>query len=54
MPEQFENPEATKLENDTVSSESPEKAIERIAEEAAQKSTLTEHKYDKDHKIFSI
>jgi hypothetical protein len=54
MPEQFENPEETKLEDDTVSSESPEKANERVAEEAAQKSTLTEHKYDKDHKIFSI
>jgi hypothetical protein len=54
MPEQFENPEATKLENDTVSNESPEKAIERIAEEAAQKSSLREKKFDKDHKIFSI
>ena len=54
MPEQFENPKATKLEDDTVSSESTEKAVERIAEEAAQKSTLTEHKYDKDHKIISI
>jgi hypothetical protein len=53
MPEQFENPNATKLENDTVSSESPEKAIERIAEEAAQKSTLREKKFDTDHKIFS-
>jgi hypothetical protein len=54
MPEQFENPEATKLEDDTVANEPDEKAIERIAEKAAQKSTLTEHKYDKDHKIFSI
>jgi hypothetical protein len=54
MPEQFENPEATKLEDKTVSSETAEKAIERIAEEAAQRSTLKEQKYDKDHKIFSI
>lgn len=54
MPEQFENPKATKLEDDTVASESAEKAIQHIAEEAAQKSTLAEHKYDKDHKIFSI
>ena len=54
MPEQFENPEATKLEDKTVSSETAEEAIARIAEEAAQKSTLTEHEYDKDHKIFSI
>jgi hypothetical protein len=54
MPTQFENPEATKLEDKTVSSETAEKAIERIAEKVAQKSTLTEHKYDKDHKIFTI
>jgi hypothetical protein len=54
MPEQFENPEETKLENDTVSNESPEKAVERIAENAAQKSSLREKKYDEEHKIFSI
>ena len=54
MPEQFENPEATKLEDYTVSSESNEKAVERIAEEAAQKSSLREKKSDTDHKIFSI
>ena len=54
MSEQFENPEATKLEDDTVSSETVEKAIERVAEKAARKSTLTEHKYDKDHGIFTI
>jgi hypothetical protein len=54
MPEQFENPEETKLEDDTVANESAEKAVERIAEKAALKSTLKEQKYDKDHKIFSI
>jgi hypothetical protein len=54
MPEQFENPKATKLEDDTVANESEEKAVERIAEKAAQKSTLTEHKYEEDEKIFSI
>ena len=54
MPTQFENPEATKLEDKTVSSETAENATERIAEKVAQKSTLTEHKYDKDHKIFTI
>jgi hypothetical protein len=53
MPEQFENPEATKLEEETVSSETAKKAIERIAEDAAQKSTLTEREYDQDHPIFS-
>ena len=54
MPEQFENPEATKLEDETVSSETDAKAIERIAEDAAQKSSLREKKFDTDHKIFSI
>ena len=54
MLEQFENPEAIKLENDTVSNESGDKAVERIAENAAQKSSLREKKFDEDHKIFSI
>jgi hypothetical protein len=53
MPEQVENPEATKLEDETVSDESAEKRIERIAEKAAEKSTKTVHNYDKDHTIFS-
>ena len=54
MPEQFENPEATKLENDMVSSESPEKAIERIAEEAAQNPRSGKRNSTRTHKIFTI
>ncbi len=54
MSEQFENPEATKLEDETVPDELAEEKIERIADKAAEKSTRTVHKYDKDHTIFSI
>lgn len=53
MPDQFENTEATKLEDETVSEATPEKRIERVAEKAAEKSTKTEHSYDRDHSIFS-
>jgi hypothetical protein len=53
MPEQFENPEATKLEDETVSDASAEKRIERVAEKAAQKSSKTENNYDKRHDLIS-
>jgi hypothetical protein len=53
MPEQFENPEATKLEDETVSDASAEKRIERVAEKAAEKSSKTEKNFDKQHTIFS-
>ena len=47
MPEQFENSEATKLEDETVSEASAEKRIERIADKAAEQSAKTEqHKAD--------
>jgi len=53
MPEQFQNPDATKLEDAAVAEESAEKKIEHIAEKAATKSTKTEQKYDRDRPIFS-
>lgn len=53
MPEQFENSEATKLEDETVSKATAETRIERVAEKAAEKSTKTEQRYDRDHNIFS-
>ena len=53
MPEQFENSEATKLEDETVSDATAEKWIDRVAETAAEKSTKTEQRYDRDHNIFS-
>ena len=53
MPEQFENPEATKLEDETGSDSSAQKKIERVAEKAAEKPAKVEQKYDADHIIFS-
>lgn len=53
MPKQFENPEATKLEDETVSEATAEKRIDRVAEKAAEKSAHTAQSYDKDHKIIS-
>lgn len=53
MPKQFENSEATKLEDEMVSDASAEKKIEHIAEKAAEKASKTENKYDKDHSLFS-
>jgi hypothetical protein len=53
MPEQFENPETTKLEDETVSEASAEKRIERVAEKAAARAADTEKKYDGEHTIFS-
>jgi uncharacterized protein (UPF0147 family) len=53
MPEQFQNPEATKLEEETVSDSTAPKHIERVAEKAAEKASQTEQSYDKDHQIIS-
>jgi hypothetical protein len=46
MSEQFENPEATKLEGETIAEISAEKRIERIAEKAAEKGPRTEQSYE--------
>jgi hypothetical protein len=53
MPEQFENPEAEKIEDETVSDPTAEKRIDRVAEKAAEKASKTVKKYDGDHTIFS-
>ena len=53
MPERFENPEVTKLEDKTISDAASEKRIERVAEKAAEKSSRTEQHYDQDHQIIS-
>jgi hypothetical protein len=46
MTTQFENPEATKLEDETVSDASAQKRIERVAEKAAEKASHTEQNFD--------
>ena len=48
MPEQFENPEVTKIEDETVSDASAKKRIERVAEKAAEKPLHTEQSYDRE------
>jgi hypothetical protein len=53
MPGQFESPEATKLEDETISDAPAEKRIERVADKAAEKSTKNEQRHDRDHNIFS-
>ena len=53
MPKQFENPEARKLEDETVSDAAAEKRIDRVAEKAAEKAEKTEQSYDQDHEVFS-
>jgi hypothetical protein len=55
MPEQFENPEVTQLENETISDASAQKRIDRVAEKLAEKSSHTEHKYDHDsNNLFKV
>ena len=53
MKEQFENPEVTKLENETASDTTAQKHIERVAEKAAEKSSSTERDYHQVHQIIS-
>ena len=53
MPEQFENPEVTKVEDETVSDATAKKWIERVAEKAAEKSSCTEQDYDQVHQIIT-
>jgi hypothetical protein len=53
MPEQFENPKATKLGDATAADESADKKVELVAEKAAMKSTKTEQEFDKEHDIFT-
>jgi hypothetical protein len=53
MPKQFENPEAGKLEDETVLDAAAGKRIDRVAEKAAGKAAKTEQSYDQDHTIFS-
>jgi hypothetical protein len=53
MPKQFQNAEATKLEDETVSDATAEKKINRVAEKAAEKASKTVKDYDKEHTLIS-
>jgi len=54
MTTQFENPEAKKLDDETLSDASKQKKIDHVAEKAAEKSSKTEQQFDQDNSnIFS-
>jgi hypothetical protein len=53
MAKQFENPEATKLEDETATDATAQEKIERVADKAAAKPAKVEQKFDKEHTIFS-
>jgi hypothetical protein len=51
MAEQFENPEETKVKDETVSDDSAQKRIDRVAEKAAERASNTVKKYEDDQTI---
>ncbi len=53
MSQQFENEEPKKQINKTDSDAATEKRIKELAEEAAEKASKTEQRYDQDHTIIS-
>jgi hypothetical protein len=53
MPEQFENPEADKLEDETAVDFTPEEEVERVAEQLASKAAKRSQEYDREHNIIS-
>ena len=54
MPQQFVNQKEEKVEDETVSTETPQQKIERVANELAIKPAKTEKKFDEENsKMFS-
>ena len=49
MTKQFENPEAAKLEEETISEASAQKKMDIIADKAAAKPAKTEQLFDKEN-----
>jgi hypothetical protein len=50
---QFENPEVSKLEDETNEDGSPRNQVDRLAEKLAKKSSKVEQDSDKDRSIFT-
>jgi hypothetical protein len=50
---QFENPEESKVEDETISKATPRKQMDRVAEELAEKSSKVEKNADIARPIFS-
>ncbi len=49
MPQQFVNEKEDKVEDETVSTETPQQRIDRVANELAVKPARTEKKFDKEN-----
>ena len=49
MQTQFENPNEAKLKEETVTSDSTQKRVDRVAEKAAEKSAKIEQKFDEEN-----
>jgi hypothetical protein len=49
MQTQFENPQEAKLKEETVTNDSTQKRVDRVAEKAAEKSSKAEQHFDKDN-----
>jgi hypothetical protein len=47
MAKQFENPEVTKVEDETVSDETAKRRIQLVADKAAEKASHTEQSFDR-------
>lgn len=50
---QFENPEVSKLEDETNEGGSPRNRVDRLAEKLAEKSSKVEQQSDEDQSIFT-
>lgn len=50
---QFENPEVSKLEDETNDDGSARNRVDRLADELAKKSTTVVQDFDKDRSIFT-
>lgn len=50
---QFENPEVSKLDDETFADASPRKELDRVAEELAEKSSKVEQDSDEERSIFT-
>jgi hypothetical protein len=49
MPEQFVHENSVKVDKETVSNETPQQRIDRVANELAMKPSRTEKKFDKEN-----
>lgn len=53
MFKQFENPEATKLQDEKAAKKSADEKIQHVADNAAGKAAKTEQEFDEEHTIFT-